>query len=242
MKDALILGVYMSILGAISSFIGGFLGSICSIKSKKMVSFLYEITAGVMTGIVCFEMLPESFGMANIMYSLIGVFIGVFLIYILDLFIQNINNKKSKNNNKIIALVVMLSMALHNGIEGLAIGSSFIFSISLGTSVLLGMFLHDIPEGMVVGITSKVEGKSIKKIICETSIVGACVGIGTFVGGYIGKINEKYIAMSLSVAAGAMLYLVSCELIPESKENSKDKKIYLAYITGIIIGALISEI
>lgn len=242
MKDALILGVYMSILGAISSFIGGFLGSICSIKRKKMVSFLYEITAGVMTGIVCFEMLPESFGMANIMYSLIGVFIGVFLIYILDLFIQNINNKKSKNNNKIIALVVMLSMALHNGIEGLAIGSSFIFSISLGTSVLLGMFLHDIPEGMVVGITSKVEGKSIKRIIFETSIVGACVGIGTFIGGYIGKINEKYIAISLSIAAGAMLYLVACELIPESKENSKDKKIYLAYIIGIIIGALISEI
>lgn len=242
MKDALILGICMSILGAISSLIGGTLGSICSIKSKNMVSFLYEITAGVMTGIVCFEMLPESFGMTNITYSFIGIFIGVFLIYILDLFIQNINNKKTKNNGKIIALVVMLSMALHNGIEGLAIGSSFIFSISLGTSVLLGMFLHDIPEGMVVGITSKVEGKSIKRIIFETSIVGACVGIGTFVGGYIGKINEKYIAMSLSVAAGAMLYLVACELIPESKENSKNKMIYLAYVVGIIVGALISKI
>lgn len=240
MKDALILGVYMSILGAISSFIGGTLGSICSIKSKKMVSFLYEITAGVMTGIVCFEMLPESLGMANIICSVIGTCVGVLLIYILDLFIQKLNN--TKNNSKIIALVVMLSMAIHNAIEGLAIGSSFVFSISLGISVLFGMFLHDIPEGMVVGITSKIEGKHIKRIIFETSIVGACVGIGTFIGGYIGKINEKYIAISLSIAAGAMLYLVACELIPESKENSKDKKIYLAYIIGIIIGALISEI
>lgn len=240
MKDALILGVYMSILGAISSFIGGTLGSICSIKSKKMISFLYEITAGVMTGIVCFEMLPESLGMANIIYSVIGTCVGVLLIYILDLFIQKLNN--TKNNSKIIALLVMLSMAIHNAIEGLAIGSSFVFSISLGISVLFGMFLHDIPEGMVVGITSKIEGKHIKRIIFETSIVGACVGIGTFIGGYIGKINEKYIAISLSIAAGAMLYLVACELIPESKENSKDKKIYLAYIIGIIIGALISEI
>ena len=136
----------------------------------------------------------------------------------------------------------MLSMAIHNAIEGLAIGSSFVFSISLGASVLLGMFLHDIPEGMVVGITSKIEGKHTKRIIFETSIVGACVGIGTFIGGYLGKINEKYIAISLSIAAGAMLYLVACELIPESKKNSKEKKIYLAYIIGIIMGALLSKI
>ena len=107
MKEALTLGIYMSILGAISSFIGGTLGSICSIKSKKMVSFLYEITAGVMTGIVCFEMLPESLGMANIIYSVIGTCVGVLLIYILDLFIQKVNNKKSKKNIKIIALVVI---------------------------------------------------------------------------------------------------------------------------------------
>ncbi len=240
MKDALILGAYMSILGAISSLIGGTLGSICSIKSKKTVSFLYEITAGVMTGIVCFEMLPESLGMANIIYSVLGICVGVLLIYILDLFIQKLNN--TKNNSKIIALVVMLSMAIHNAIEGLAIGSSFVFSISLGASVLLGMFLHDIPEGMVVGITSKIEGKHTKRIIFETSIVGACVGIGTFIGGYIGKINETYIAISLSIAAGAMLYLVACELIPESKKNSKEKKIYLAYIIGIIMGALLSKI
>lgn len=240
MKDALILSICMSILGAISSLIGGTLGSICSIKSKKIVSFLYEITAGVMTGIVCFEMLPESLGMANIIYSVLGICVGVLLIYILDLFIQKLNN--TKNNSKIIALVVMLSMAIHNAIEGLAIGSSFVFSISLGASVLLGMFLHDIPEGMVVGITSKIEGKHTKRIIFETSIVGACVGIGTFIGGYIGKINEKYIAISLSIAAGAMLYLVACELIPESKKNSKEKKIYLAYIIGIIMGALLSKI
>lgn len=240
MKDALILGICMSILGAISSLIGGTLGSICSIKSKKTVSFLYEITAGVMTGIVCFEMLPESLGMANIIYSVLGICVGVLLIYILDLFIQKLNN--TKNNSKIIALVVMLSMAIHNAIEGLAIGSSFVFSISLGTAVLLGMFLHDIPEGMVVGITSKIEGKHTKRIIFETSIVGACVGIGTFIGGYLGKINEKYIAISLSIAAGAMLYLVACELIPESKKNSKEKKIYLAYIIGIIMGALLSKI
>lgn len=240
MKDAVAFGIYMSVFGAISSVIGGFFGTIFNIKSKAMISFLYQITAGIMTGIVCFEMLPESFQMANIIYSVIGILLGVILIYFLDIIIQKTNEKK--DSNKIIALIVILSMAFHNIIEGLAIGSSFIYSVSLGISVLIGMFLHDIPEGMIVGITSKIEGKKFKKIMRESAIIGACAGIGTAIGSFIGKINEKYIAISLSIAAGAMLYLVACELIPSSTEIYKNKKIYITFVFGIIIGALISKI
>lgn len=240
MKEAITFGVYMSFFGAISSVIGAFIGAIFNIKSKAMISFLYQITAGIMTGIVCFEMLPESFEMASIIYSIIGIILGVFLIYFLDIIIQN--KSKQKNATKIIALIIILSMAFHNIIEGLAIGSSFAYSVSLGTTVLIGMFLHDIPEGMVVGITSKVDGKKLGRIILESAIVGACAGFGTCIGNCVGKINENYIAISLSIAAGAMLYLVSCELIPSSSEIYKNKKIYITFILGIIIGALISKI
>ena len=160
--------------------------------------------------------------------------------FFLDIIIQR-NNKK-KDINRIIGLIVILSMAFHNIIEGLAIGSSFVYSFTLGTTVLIGMFLHDIPEGMIVGITSKVEGKKLKTILLESIIVGACSGFGTYIGNIIGKINEKYIAISLSISAGSMLYLVSCELIPSSNEICKSKKIYITFIFGIIIGALISKI
>ena len=133
-------------------------------------------------------------------------------------------------------------MAFHNVIEGMAIGSSFTFSISLGFAVLIGMFLHDIPEGMIVGITSKSEGKNIKNIMYESIIVGSCVGIGTFLGKYIGSINSKYMSLSLSIAAGVMLYIVSIELIPESIKYTKNRIIYLSYLLGIIFGAIISKI
>ena len=176
-------GLYIGGLGAISSVIGAFIGNIFNIKSKEMISFLYQITAGIMTGIVCFEMLPESFQMANVIYSVIGILIGISLIFFLDIIIQR-NNKK-KDINRIIGLIVILSMAFHNIIEGLAIGSSFVYSFTLGTTVLIGMFLHDIPEGMIVGITSKVEGKKLKTILLESIIVGACSGFGTYIGNII---------------------------------------------------------
>lgn len=240
MKEELAFGLYMGVFGAISSVIGAFLGTIFNIKSNAVISFLYQLTAGVMIGIVCFEMLPESFEMANVIYTLIGILFGIIFIFFLDIVIKKTNNKK--DINKVIGLIVILSMSFHNIIEGLAIGSSFVYSLSLGTTVLIGMFLHDIPEGMIVGITRKIEGKTLRKIILESSFVGACSGCGSYIGNLVGKINEKYIAMSLSIAAGVMLYLVACELIPTSNELYKSKKIYITFIFGIIIGALISKI
>ena len=187
-------------------------------------------------------MLPECFEISSISYSIFGIIIGTILIFLLDYVIRIIKIKNTNNNKKIMSLVIILSMAFHNAIEGVAIGSSYAYSPSFGFIVLLGMFLHDIPEGMIVGITSKVNGKKIKKIAFESILVGACVGIGTLLGGYIGNIDNKYISLSLSMAAGAMLYIVSCELIPESKENSKNKLIYLTYVLGILIGAIISKV
>ena len=57
MHNTFSFGIYIAILGAMSSLIGGFLGAIICINKKSVISFLYEVTAGIMTGIVCFEML-----------------------------------------------------------------------------------------------------------------------------------------------------------------------------------------
>ena len=69
--------LFFTILGAISSAIGGLLAILIHIKTKNNLASLFEITAGMMTGIVCFDMLPESLEIASIWYSIIGVVIGI---------------------------------------------------------------------------------------------------------------------------------------------------------------------
>ena len=130
----------ITLLGSVSSGIGGILASIFKVKSKNKISAMYEITAGIMTGIVCIDMLPESFEIAPIIYSILGVAVGLILVYI----IEKTNNNK---NVSTMSLFVVISMAIHNAIEGLAIGTGFSHSFSLGLSILISMFLHDIPEG-----------------------------------------------------------------------------------------------
>ncbi len=230
----------ITILGVISSGIGGFLGGIIRPKDKNLLSSMYQITGGIMTGIVCFDMLPESFEMANVFYCIISVIIGIVLIYKMEVYAEKntVNKKNSKYSTT--AIIVIFSMALHNILEGLAIGASMMYSTSLGISVLVSMLLHDIPEGAIVGVSEYTSKTNIFKITIDSMLVGMSVGVGVFIGQILGTVSDELIAISLSVAAGAMLYISSCELIPNSIKISNNKSTYLMYIIGILIGALIT--
>lgn len=244
------IALFFTILGAISSGIGGMLSSIIKIRSNTIVAGLYEITSGIMTGIVCFDMLPESFSMAPIFYSIFGTVCGILMVCFINYLVEKNDKKynsktfpfKMKPKSKIsnTALVVMISMGLHNAIEGLAIGSGFSYSYSLGISILISMFLHDIPEGMVVGITNIKDTDNKMKVIVNAVLVGACVGIGCVVGLVVGNIDDKYIAFCLSIAAGAMLCIVSCDLLVMSKRLTSNKLPSIMYIIGILFTAMIN--
>ena len=71
---------------------------------------------------------------------------------------------------------------------------------------------------------------------------GATTGIGAWVGSVIGNISVFWIAISLSFAAGTMLYIVSCELIPESNRLYKGRIVSFGNIVGIIIGIIVKVI
>lgn len=234
--------LFTSILGGLSGLIGGLLSVFIKIKNKNVLASLFEVTAGIMTGIVCFEILPECFEMSNVLFCITGVVIGVFIIYKMNNYVQKHSKYNKQSNYSLIFIVIMISMTFHNLIEGLAIGSSMMYSTKLGITLLISIMLHDIPEGMVVGIISKADNQSNRKILLNSIVSGMFTGIGAFLGVMIGKISKTYISICLCIAAGAMLYIVSCDLIPSSKEISKSKKVYIVYIMGILVGAIISKI
>ena len=79
-------------------------------------------------------------------------------------------------------------------------------------------------------------GFSKPKSIILTAISGFTTGIGAFFGAIIGNISLNLIGVSLAFAAGAMLYIVSCELIPESNRLYKGRMGSLGNILGVVIG------
>lgn len=97
------------------------------------------------------------------------------------------------------------------------------------------LFWHQ-PEGISMAVPMKNGGMKISRVIFYVVLSGITTGIGAFFGAIIGSISEQIIAICLSFAAGAMLYIVSGELVPEANKLYHGRMTALGNMLGFLIG------
>ena len=223
-----LLGLFF---GTFGTTIGGIIGIFLKRDSNKFLSFILSFASGLMMAIICFDLIPEALGISNIPTVAIGILLGIITMIFCDIIVQNKLNKTrailERNSLLKTGLIVSIGLAIHNFPEGLAIGSGFEASIKLGLSLAIAICLHDIPEGISMAVPMKNGGMKKGKVIFYVILSGITTGIGAFFGAIIGSISEQIISICLSFAAGAMLYIVSGELIPEAN------KLYHGRMTAI---------
>ena len=210
--------------GTFGTTIGGVIGCIFQKISNRFLSFILSFASGLMMSIICFELIPESLRISNsnMIYIIFGILLGIICMIYCYLIVQkkfSFNPKYNGNSILKTGIIVSIGIALHNLPEGLAIGSGFGESFELGISLAVAICFHDIPEGISMAVPMRSGGMKKSKIIFYVVLSGITTGIGTFLGAIIGNISEKIIAISLSFAAGAMLYIVSRRINTRSKSN-----------------------
>ena len=239
-----LLGLFF---GTFGTTIGGVLGIIIKKNSNKFLSFTLSFASGLMMAIICFDLIPEALGISSIYSVILGILFGIVIMIFCDVVVKNKFDKKekeysSKNDLLRTGIIVSIGLAIHNFPEGLAIGSGFEASLKLGLSLAIAICLHDIPEGISMAIPMKNGGMKRSKVICYVVLSGITTGIGAFFGAIVGAISESIISICLSFAAGAMLYIVSGELIPESNKLYKGRMSAVGNMIGFIIGIFATKL
>lgn len=233
--------------GTFGTTLGGIIGICLKKTSNKFLSFILAFASGLMLSIICFDLIPEAMEISNIINVLLGIILGMIAMIMCDILVQkkfNSNNIKIKNSNSLLktGIIVSIGLALHNFPEGLAIGSGFEASFTLGYSLALAICLHDIPEGISMAVPMKNGGMNKLKVIFYVVLSGITTGIGAFFGSLVGGISKEIISICLSFAAGAMLYIVSGELVPESNKLYQGKITAIGNIFGFLLGMIAMSI
>lgn len=140
-------------------------------------------------------------------------------------------------------LVMACAIALHNMPEGMVIGTSCasetpsnLGSISSGLILAVVIGLHNIPEGMSVSVPLIAGGMGKTKAVLLTAVTGAPTIIGAIIGYSLGSLGPMSLALSLSFASGAMLYVVFGELLPEAILMWRSKIPALGMLIGLLAG------
>lgn len=145
----------------------------------------------------------------------------------------------------IAGLVMAVAIALHNVPEGMVIGASFAASaekeilnrVGIVTAIVIG--LHNIPEGMAVAVPLISGGMSRPRAVRMTALTGVPTVLGALLGFLLGTMGPLALALSLSFASGAMLYMVFGELLPEAVLMWRSKLPALAAVIGMMTGLII---
>lgn len=135
-------------------------------------------------------------------------------------------------------LFLAIGIALHNLPEGLAIGAGYSNSAALGATIALSLALHNIPEGMVTAAPLLLSGMNKWRVLGIATAAGLVTPVGTFIGAALISISPEFISVAMALAAGAMIYIVSDELIPQSHEYHSHAANF-GLVMGFVLGYML---
>lgn len=183
-------------------------------------------------------------------HSYLLVLLGLFVGYISIIYLHNhlphehLFKEKDMNNGRGLSRVMLIVFAitLHNLPEGLAVGIGFGGTdLDHALEIAFAISLQNIPEGLVVAFGLVGEGMSRSRAVGMSFLSGAVEPMAAFVGFIATKIVVWALPFSLGFAAGAMLFVVCQEMLPEIFRGGSEKSATRGVIGGIIVMLILSQ-
>lgn len=229
-------------LGILIPFIGTTLGAACVLFMKKTLRkqvqrVLAGFAAGVMVAASIWSLLipaieqSENMGALSFFPAVVGFWIGVLFLLALDHLIPHLHvgSEQSEGPKSKLGRTTMMVLAvtLHNIPEGMAVGVMYAGLLAGNTKITaasalalsLGIAIQNFPEGAIISLPLRAEGESKGKAFLGGVLSGVVEPVGAVLTIIAAQLIIPALPYLLSFAAGAMLYVVVEELIPEMSQG-----------------------
>lgn len=214
--------------------------------SRGLLDTFLGGAAGVMLAASCFSLIIPSIEYGGgdfkaVMICSFGIFMGAFLIDMIDKFAPHehlINKKVEGKNTESLSKIwlFIIAITIHNFPEGLATGVGFgTDDISNGVAIAFGIALQNMPEGLAVALSLAREDYSVKFSFLIALLTGLVEPIGAFLGYGLVLVFEPVLPFILALAGGAMLFVISDEIIPETHSRGYERQATYGIIIGFIV-------
>jgi zinc and cadmium transporter len=225
-------GLLSVILVSLISLIGLFTISIKEDRIKKLVPYFVSFSVGGLLGDALLHLLPESIEMNSVLNLSLFILAGIISSFIIEKYVhwRHCHIPTSKQHPHPFAIMNLIGDSVHNLIDGLIIGASYLSSVNLGITTTLAIALHEIPQeigdfGVLIhGGFKRNRALLMNFVTALTAVAGTMISL--FVGSYASGLKEFLVPFAL----GSFLYIASSDLIPELHKETEPSKSVLQFI------------
>ena len=223
------------------SFTGVFFLSLKAEKLQRILIYLISFSAGALFGDAFLHLIPEAAEAGFELSLSIYILSGLVLFFIVDKIIKwrHCHHPITVNHAHPFAIINLFGDGVHNFIDGLIIGASYVADIQIGIATTLAVVFHEIPQeigdfGVLLhGGFSKGRAMFVNFLSALAAVLGAIVAL-------LLASADGLITILLPLAAGGFIYIAGSDLIPELHKEVGIKKSLLqlvAFVLGILIMA-----
>jgi len=224
-------------LGSVASLIGGIFLLWKENWARKITFYLVSFAAGALLGAAFLHLLPDAInegGSTMFFYVLLGI-VAMFLT---EKFLLWYHCHVGECEVHVFSYTVLFGDAVHNFIDGIVIGASFLVSIPLGIITSLAVAFHEIPQE-IGDFAVMLHGGMKRKKVLFYNLLTALLAIFAAVLTYVFSSGlQRAIIPLIAFAAGNFIYIALSDLIPEIHKETKRSKI-IVQIFLLFIGILV---
>lgn len=210
------------ILISLISLVGIFTLSLNKARLRKLSLFFVSLAVGGLFGDAFIHLLPEAFEKLGInIATSLYIVLGILVFFVLEKFLRwrHCHISVSEEHPHPVVAMNLIGDAVHNLMDGVIIGASYIVSIPIGVTTTLAVILHEVPQeigdfGVLVH-----GGLSIKKALFYNFLCALTGVVGATISLMIGPIVQQYTLSLLPITAGGFLYIAGSDLIPELQHD-----------------------
>ena len=239
-------------LGAVASLVAGVATGVGALPvlftrnvSQRAQDVMLGFGAGVMLAATSFSLIVPGIeaGGGDVAAAFVvaaGIGLGGLFLWLLEHYAPHEHFLKGREGAERTQLsriwLFVIAITLHNFPEGLAVGVGFgTGDLREGLTLATGIGLQNLPEGLVVALALVGQRYSVGRAL----LVALCTGLVEPIGGIIGaglvSVSQPLLPWGLAFAAGAMLYVVSDEIIPETHRKGFETEATLGVMVGFVV-------
>lgn len=248
------------LIGLLLPFAGTALGSACVFFMKKRMQpglqkSLVGFAAGIMVAASVWSLLIPAMemsdggdgGFSRVMPSAVGFILGMAFLLVLDELVphQHLDSPRSEGPRTHLSRTskLVFAVTLHNIPEGMAVGVSLAaalehnayISMAGAVALSLGIAIQNFPEGAIVSMPLRANGNSRRRSFLIGTLSGAVEPVAAVLTILLASVIVPVLPYLLAFAAGAMLYVVVEELIPETQEGSHSNLGTIGFAAGFVL-------